>query len=150
MKKVWFLLAMMVCIFANCSDGGGEEPITPTPKPEEVKTEITIDSSIISNGLSFSDAGGEQSISFTTNESWTLSVASTTSGSAWCTTSTTSGTKGSATVKFNIAENTSYDNRNVSVTIKSGTATKTFKITQKGKVSTTPESDIDDMPVQPL
>ena len=64
MKKVWFMLAMMVCIFASCSDGGGEEPITPTPKLEEVKTEITIDSGIISNGLSFSSAEGKQSVSF--------------------------------------------------------------------------------------
>ena len=42
----------MVCVLASCSDGGSEDPVNPTSKPEEIKTEITIDSSIISNGLS--------------------------------------------------------------------------------------------------
>jgi len=132
MKKVWFMLAMMVCIFASCSDGGGEEPITPTPKPEEVKTEITIDSGIISNGLSFSSAEGEQSVSFSVNADWTLSIASTTSGTTWCKASATSGSKGTANVKFTVSENTDYEDRSVSVTIKAGTVSKTFTITQKG------------------
>ena len=132
MKKVWFMLAMMVCILASCSDGGSENPIEPTPKPEEVKTEITIDSSIISNGLSFSAAEGEQSISFSVNANWTLSIASTTSGTTWCKASATSGSKGTANVKFTISENTDYEDRSVSVTIKAGTVSKTFTITQKG------------------
>ena len=84
------LFAILMCLSA-CS-GGGDDPIEPTPKPEVTKSEITIDSSIISNGLSFSNVGGDQSISFTTNENWTLSVASTTSGTTWCTASVTSGT----------------------------------------------------------
>ena len=104
---------------------------TPDPKPEEVKSEITIDADIITNGLSFTSATGEKSISFTTNEDWTLSIAATPSGDAWCSASTTSGAKGNANVKFSVTENTSYDDRSVSVTIKSGTASKTFNITQK-------------------
>ena len=126
------MLAMMVCILASCSDGGSENPIEPTPKPEEVKTEIIIDSSIISNGLSFSAAEGEQSISFSVNANWTLSIASTTSGTTWCKASATSGSKGTANVKFTISENTDYEDRSVSVTIKAGTVSKTFTITQKG------------------
>lgn len=124
------LFAILLCLSA-CSSGG-DEPIEPTPKPEVIKSEITIDSNIISNGLSFSNVAGDQSISFTTNENWTLSVASTTSGATWCTASATSGSKGTANVKFTVTENTDYDNRSVSVTIKSGTATKTFTISQKG------------------
>lgn len=123
------LFAILMCLSA-CSSGG-DDPIEPTPKPEVTKSEITIDSSIISNGLSFSNVGGDQSISFTTNENWTLSVASTTSGVTWCTASATSGTKGSASVKFTVTENTDYEDRSVSVTIKSGTAAKTFTISQK-------------------
>ena len=126
------MLAMMICILASCSDGGSEEPVNPTPKPEEVKTEITIDSGIISNGLSFGVTEGEQSISFSVNANWTLSVASTTSGATWCKASATSGSKGSATVKFSVDENTGYDDRSVSVTIKAGSVSKTFTITQKG------------------
>jgi len=131
MKKVLFMLAMLTCIFASCSDGGSED-INPTPKPDDVKYEITIDSSIISNGVSFDAKAGENSISFTTNANWTLTVASTTSGATWCKASATSGAKGSATVKFTVEENTDYEDRSVSVTIKAGTASKTFTITQKG------------------
>lgn len=131
MKKVLFMLAMLTCIFASCSDGGSED-INPTPKPDDVKYEITIDASIISNGLSFDTKAGEGSISFTANANWTLTVASTTSGATWCKASATSGAKGSATVKFTVEENTGYEDRSVSVTIKAGTASKTFTITQKG------------------
>ena len=132
MKKVLFMLAMLTCIFASCSDGGSEDPINPTPKPDDVKYEITIDASVISNGLSFDTKAGEGSISFTANANWTLTVASTTSGATWCKASATSGTKGSATVKFTVEENTDYEDRSVSVTIKAGTASKTFTIIQKG------------------
>lgn len=123
------LFTTLLCLSA-CSSGS-DNPIEPTPKPEIVKSEITIDSSLISNGLSFTNAGGDQSISFTTNENWTLNIANTTSGATWCTASTSSGTKGSVSVKFTVTENTDYENRSVSVTIKAGTASKTFTITQK-------------------
>ena len=126
------MLAMLTCIFASCSDGGSEDPVNPTPKPEEVKAEITIDSGIVSNGLSFDTAQSEQFVSFATNTDWTLSVASTTSGTTWCKASLTSGSKGSANVKFSVEENTEYDERSVSVTIKAGSVSKTFTITQKG------------------
>ena len=131
MRKLWFVLAMFVCIFVGCSDGGNEG-LEPTPKPDVVTPEITIDSSIMTNGLSFDTAGGDKSVSFSTNVNWTLNVASTTGGTTWCQASATSGTKGAATVKFTVAENTSYDDRSVSVTIKAGTVSKTFTITQKG------------------
>ena len=132
MKKVWLMLVVMVCVLASCSDGGSDNPVEPTPKPEEVKTEITIDSSIISNGLFFGAEGSEQSVSFSVNADWTLSVASTTSGATWCKASATSGSKGAANVKFTVDENTDYEDRSVSVTIKAGTTSKTFTITQKG------------------
>ena len=115
----------------GCGEIENPNEPTPDPKPEEVKSEITIDADIITNGLSFTSATGEKSISFTTNEDWTLSIAATPSGDAWCSASTTSGAKGNANVKFSVTENTSYDDRSVSVTIKSGTASKTFTITQK-------------------
>ena len=126
------MLAILVCIFASCSDGGSDNPVNPTPKPEEVKTEITIDSGIVSNGLSFGVAEGEQSVSFSVNANWTLSIASTTSGATWCKASVTSGNKGTTNVKFTVEENTGYDDRSVSVTIKAGSVSKTFTITQKG------------------
>ena len=118
MKKALFMLAMLTCIFASCSDGGSDEPSNPTPNPEEVKSEITLDNGIVTNGLSFGVVQGEQSVSFTTNTNWTLSIAATTGGSTWCKASATSGSKGTANVKFTITENTDYDDRSVSVTIR--------------------------------
>ena len=132
MKKLWFFLAMFVCVLASCSDGGSDDPSNPTPKPEEVKTEITIDSNIVTNGLSFDAETGEKYLSFSVNANWTLSIASTTSGTTWCKASATSGSKGSSKVKFTVDENASYDDRSVSITIKAGTVSKTFTITQKG------------------
>ena len=126
------MLAMLTCILASCSDGGSDNPVDPTPKPEEVKAEISIDSNIVSNGLSFGVAYGEQTVSFSANTNWTLSVASTTSGATWCKASATSGSKGTANVKFTVDENTGYDDRSVSVTITAGSVSKTFTITQKG------------------
>ena len=130
-KLLGFALLAISLGLSGC--GEIETPVEPNPdpKPEEVKSEIVIDADIITNGLSFTSAKGEKSISFTTNEDWTLSIAATPSGETWCTASATSGAKGNANIKFNVTENTSYDDRSVSVTIKSGTASKTFTLTQK-------------------
>lgn len=121
-------------MLANCSDGGSESPekpnLTPTPTPEETAS-ITIDSSIITNGVAFDATAGEKSVSFSANKDWTLSVATPANGTVWCTPSATSGAKGDATVKFTVKENADYDDRSVSVTIKAGTASKTFTVTQK-------------------
>lgn len=98
---------------------------------ETQKSEITIDSNIITNGLSFSSNEGQCSISFTVNDDWNLSIANTASGNLWCIASEYSGSKGKVTVTFSVTENTTYENRSVAVTIKSGAIAKTFTITQK-------------------
>ncbi len=134
MKKVFFLFAMFTCIFASCSDGGSEEPVTPPTQKPEVNNAptITIDPTIQSSGLSFDVSASEKSITFSTTADWTLSIAETRSGTEWCTASPTSGGKGTATVKFKTTENTEPEDRSVAVTIKAGTASKTFTVTQKG------------------
>lgn len=122
-------------VLASCSDGGNDSPDNPTPQPNPTPEEtasITIDSSITSNGVDFDAKGGEKTVSFSANKDWTLSVATPTNGTVWCTPSATNGVKGDATVKFTVKENSDYDDRSVSVTIKAGTASKTFTITQKG------------------
>ena len=93
--------------------------------------EITINSNILTNGLVISHEQGEQSIQFSCNADWTLTIADVIKSSSWCTASLTEGTKGDATVKFSVTENTDYEDRSVSVTIKSGSLSKTFTITQK-------------------
>ena len=133
MKKFLFLLTGLMFMLASC--GGGEDDNTdptPTPKPNEPAASITMSTNIPSGGLAFDVNGGEKSVSFTTNKDWTVTVAATTGGATWCTASPASGSQGDATVKFSVKENTDYDDRSVSVTIKAGTATKTFTINQKG------------------
>ena len=84
------LITMLVSInFAACSDGNEQDELSPDKNPT-----ITIDSSIITNGLAFAAEGSIKSVIFTTNTDWTLNIASTTGGSTWCTASVTSGKKG--------------------------------------------------------
>ena len=51
------LFVILMCLSA-CSSGG-DNPIEPTPQPEVIKPEITIDSNIITNGLSFTSEKGD-------------------------------------------------------------------------------------------
>lgn len=115
------LFAILLCLSA-CTNNSEDAAI---------RSEIRIAEHIISNGLSFNNNEGRQSVSFSTNENWTLSIANTTSDVVWCTASATSGQRGDAIVEFTVTENSSYDNRSVFVTIKSGTVSKTFTISQK-------------------
>lgn len=129
MKTLRFTIIALLAISLGLS-GCVEKEIPVEPTPEEVKSEITIDDDLIQNGLTFSRAEGEKSISFTTNEDWTLDITETSGREAWCNASATSGMKGQANVKFSVSGNPSYDDRSASVTIKAGTVTKTFTITQ--------------------
>ena len=125
---VFPLVTILLCLSA-CS--GGDAPTDSTPKPEENQPEITIESNIVTNGLTFEAKGGEKTINFRTNKEWILNVSTTTSGTTWCSTSGISSNNGNSTVTFVVAENTEYDDRSVSVTIKAGTSSVTFTITQK-------------------
>lgn len=122
------LVTILISMTA-CSDGKDELDTSSPYQPSE----ITIDTSIITNGVAFAATGGEKFVNFSSNTDWTLSIASTTGGSIWCTASATSGSKGETTIKFTTTENTEYEDRSVAVTIKAGTASKTFTITQKCK-----------------
>ncbi len=125
------LVAIFICInLVACSDGNNEEGLK--PNPGEIPT-ITIDSNLVTNGLIFATGESEKCVSFTTNVDWTLSIASTLDGSTWCTASVKKGYKGESLVKFTATENIDYNDRSVAVTIKAGTASQTFTITQKCK-----------------
>ena len=130
MFKVLFVFIGLLSMLSACSGGDDSlEPPAPDPIPEA--DYIHLDSSIMTNGLVFDASGGEKTISFSTNKEWVLSIASTVGGSTWCSTSGISAGTGVSTITFIATENTSYDDRSVSVTIKAGTASVTFPITQK-------------------
>ena len=131
--KFFGLCTLLLCIVACSKSNESEEPTpTPTPTPPSNAPTITIDNSILTNGLSFTDVAADNSITFTTDADWTLSVAETRAVD-WCIPSATSGVKGTATVKITVTENTGYDNRKAAVTIKAGSTSKTFTISQKQK-----------------
>ncbi|MBE6274929.1 MAG: hypothetical protein E7096_01035 [Bacteroides sp.] len=120
MEKLWFVLAMLIGVFASCSEGENESPVTPNQKPGTSSSEITIDPTILSGGVMFETVQGEKSITFSTTSDWSLSIAETRSGIDWCKASPTSGGKGTANVKFTTSENTEPEDRSVAVTIKAG------------------------------
>ena len=121
------LLAMVVCCW-SCSGGGEDVPTpTPTPKPEEKpKIEIT------SNAPVLAQEGETATVTFTSSDSWTIDV---TEGRAvsWCSVTPTSGSKGTNTLTIKTTANDTYDERNAKVTIKAGTTTQSFVVTQKQK-----------------
>lgn len=133
---IW-IFSLLLCLY-GCG-GGSDDPVvpeptpTPTPTPEVVKPEIKLPSEITSSGIAFTEnKAAEKSVSFTCNDDWTLSMKENRSVS-WCTPSATSGKKGNVTITFTVTENTTYDNRSVTITIQCGTASTSFTISQEGK-----------------
>lgn len=117
-----FVLLLLVLCFSACS---GDDSI-------ETESEgIRIDSEVVANGLYFLAEKGEKSVTFNTNDDWTLSIEEISRSVSWCKPSAVSGGKGTATVSFTIDENKSFNKRTASVTIKSGIASKSFNISQK-------------------
>ena len=121
------LLTIMTCCW---SCGSGEEDVptpTPTPKPEEKpKIEVTTTAPVLAQ------TGGTASVTFTSTADWTIDVIEGRSVS-WCTVSPTSGSKGTNTLTITTTGNDTYDERNAKVTIKAGTTSQSFTVTQKQK-----------------
>lgn len=90
-------------------------------------SQIIIADDLINNGIIFSFEGGEKSIDFKTNTDWELTLIN---DDSWCVPSQTSGTAGSASVSFKINKNEKTEKRETTITIKAGTANKTFTIIQ--------------------
>ena len=135
-NNIW-ILSLLLCLY-GCG-GGSDDPVvpeptpTPTPTPEVVKPEIKLPSEITSSGIAFTEnKAAEKSVSFTCNDDWTLSMKENRNVS-WCTPSATSGSKGTVTITFTVTENTTYDDRSVTITINCGSASTSFVISQEGK-----------------
>lgn len=75
--------------------------------------------------LVFTSLGGDLAISFTSAAKWTASV-----DKAWCTVSPSRGEAGECTVVLNAGENFTYSEREVVLTIHSGSLKETLTITQ--------------------
>ena len=131
MKNILHILLLAMIAFCwSCSGGGEDVPTpspTPTPKPEEKpKVELTTTAPVLAQ------ESGSATVTFTSTDSWTIDV---TEGRAasWCSVTPTSGNKGTNTLTITTAANDTYDERNAKVTIKAGTTTQSFVVTQKQK-----------------
>ena len=115
---------------------------TPEKEKPEAKPEITVPSesqAVFSSGLSF-EAGPQvqtSKVSFTTTASWSADVTDT-RASAWLSVQPASGAAGTVNMTVSAQPNTVEDARRATVTIKCGTVTKAFTVTQAGA----PPSDI--------
>ncbi len=137
MKTLRFALyLMMLSVFAACGGGGEDEP-TPTPEPQPQPT-LTITSSVTAPVLE--QKGGKAEVEFTSSAAWTASVSEGRAAS-WVSVAPTSGSSGKHTLTVTATENTTTDERNATVTLKAGTTTKSFTVSQKQKDALTVTSN---------
>ena len=128
MKRFLLYLLTVVSIVAcsegepadNGSDnGGGNTPTTPT---------ITLNKS----SVSFDELADEESISFSTTADWIAEIVND-RADGWLSVTPQSGSAGDASITIKAKENDTPDERNASVRIKAGSASKTISVSQKQK-----------------
>ena len=118
------LSAIVMCVnFTFCSDNGEDSSIHTQSAIEE----------FTQSDMNFTEKANEQTLTFTTNADWTISVAPTNGGEAWCTASPTKGSAGNQIVKIAVTENSTYDDRSVTITLRAGNESKSLVVTQKQK-----------------
>lgn len=116
------LLAVMCAGFISC----GDDELKEEPQ-EPITDEITISNA----SFDFEANGGEETLSFSTNRDWTVSLANTANGENWCTVTPLNGKAGDNNIQIRVAANKGYDDRNVSLTIAAGGTSRTIIINQK-------------------
>lgn len=104
--------ALSVLVMASCT-------------PEEPVDALTVNTSEIS----FTNDGGSQSVSFTTNVDWTAAP-----DQDWITVSAGSGAAGDATITITVAANTEFASRSGKVTVTAGNAKTVFNVSQSEPV----------------
>ena len=132
MKKILIILTVLATVMLTSScqkelpdeiknvdvSQGGQIP-TPTPTPAaELK---------VSELGQFGAKGGQQTVTITATEAWTLSKSA---GSDWLTVKTTSGKAGTSQVDLSASENIDTKSRTATITVKSGKLSKDVEITQ--------------------
>ena len=93
---------------------------------EESSIEITTPEVLITTD------GGNNTISFTTNEDWTAHIINS-SDNDWCKIHPTSGSAGNVAITITTTPNDTPDDRTASIEIKAGTVSETLTISQKQK-----------------
>ena len=129
--KLMGMVLLAACLNVGliaCSDENKD-----APEPEDAFINESGSNNYFTNGMNFTSVASELTFAFDTNMDWSISVANTANGTPWCYASTASGGAGHYEVVVKVDENTSYDDRNVTLTIQAGMAKKTIIVTQKQK-----------------
>ena len=122
-------MALFAVNFTACSD---DDPVKEEPKAPEISVPAG-ETDYFQSGMNMDTRVNETNLTFTATADWNISVAETRNGSTWCTVVPSSGKAGKNTVKVMAEENTTFDARNVVLTVTAGTAKKTISVTQKQK-----------------
>lgn len=141
--KRLFPVALLVLLSAVAC----QKPDQPQPDPTPAITIPTQSQAIFANGISFpTPSSGQtqpqtQTVTFTTTESWTSTVADTKS-STWLTVEPSSGGAGTVNMKVTAQPNDTDKSRSATVTIKSGSMTKSFTVSQEAKPTPVAVSEV--------
>ena len=120
------LFPLLLTSFLALACQGKEQPADP-PTPVDGKTPASV-SSLSPSSLTYSDAGGTQTVTFTSALSWTVS-----SDVDWVTVSPASGAAGKVEIQVAAASNDGYDGRSATLTVKSEDVSATIAVSQKQK-----------------
>lgn len=120
------MIVSMVCMVAMCaglvacsSDDSGSTPNPAKPAIEKFSY----------RQMQFTNLGGSDSFTFTTNTNWSLTVSSE-NGNDWCVVNSTSGKAGGHSINVNVTENLGYDYRRASITLHAGSESASFEVVQ--------------------
>lgn len=121
MKEKILYLLLLSCILTNCS------------KDNIDSSEIVKDNILLENNdkLTLNQESCSMRIYFTSSGNWEAIVDA--KASSWCGLNSSHGVAGSNSIIISVSENTTYDERNASITISTGTAKEVITITQKQK-----------------
>lgn len=111
------------------------EPVSISVRQQGVPEELVFSdesASLFANGIDCAASGASQTIAFTVNCDWTVTVEG---GDSWCTVSPESGEKGDASFILTISKNEEEVERTATVTLKAGDIIYHMTVTQEGKIS---------------
>ena len=130
MKKLELLLLVFASAFLLSACGGDNSPSSePSPAPSPTPATPSIDIATTENTSPvLSQTGGSAQLTFKTNADWTAK-----SSDSWIKVSQTSGKAGTITLTISAEDNDGYDDRKGTVTISSGSVSKTINVSQVQK-----------------
>ena len=128
MKRLLYFAAILLAIVACSKSEDDVRNDNSTSSPDKPKDEITLSKSLIS----FDEFADEESISFSATADWIAEIVND-RADGWLRVIPQSGTAGDASITIKSKDNDTPEERNASVRIKAGTASKTIAVSQKQK-----------------